>query len=237
MMSDIWYYGGARENDFSGIYCKMAMKSYYHASDFYKKIQHANFSLDSWDEKNELDKCVIATVVFSAMCLEAFFNDYIAAVLGDSSAHSIYDKLSPDGKFYLIVDFIFREQVDKSQSCYGGIKTLFRLRNDYVHNKSKEVKGCSYTAQEISELEEMLHDPQNILEPPLLDKTEIDNDMRNALEALKTIRNVARYFDEHDSSCWAMIRLFGEYNFDLASPYEQEYMEEIFTKLGIKRRG
>ena len=215
----------------------MAMESYYRASDFYKKIEAANFSWANCDEKEELDKFVIATVVFSAMCLESFFNDYIAAILGDNRAHSTYDKLSPEGKFCLIADFIFREQVDKSQPYYGGMKNLFRLRNDFVHNKSKEVKGFGYTAQQISQLEEILDDPKNISEEPLLNKTEIDNNMRNAMEALKTIRNVARYFDEHDSSCWAMIRLFREYNFDLASVYEQEYMKEIFAKLGIKRRG
>ena len=74
-------------------------------------------------------------------------------------------------------------------------------------------------------------------EPPKLDKGAIDSDIRGALNALKAVRDVARFFDENDSNCYAMVNLFSECNFEQCSRYEKEFMEFVFHKLGIKKRG
>lgn len=224
----------ARMNNFSGIYCKIAMESYYRATGFYKEIQAADFSWDKCAEKYEFQKMVISTIVFSAMCLESFFNDYIAAVLGDDRYYNTYDILTPQNKFCFISEFLFRKPVDKSQECYGGIKNLVQYRNNYIHNKSAEVNIQLPTDQYLKECEEIrvMTDHE---EMPLLNKRELDIALRKALEALKAIRNVARYFEKHDASCHAMVRLFGEYNYYFSSSYEQKYMGIIFQELGIKR--
>lgn len=230
------YPSGGRENAFAGLYCKIAMENYYRATLFYKEIEDANFCIDKSEEENEFNKLIIGTIVFSAMCLEAFFNDYIAAVLGDEEYYNVYDSLTPRNKFCLIVTFIFRTKLDKRGACYGGITNLFKLRNNYVHNKSSRMKFQGYTAKELEEIMKLAQESEEWAEdPPKLNKDEIVQDMRQALEALKTIQNVAQYFDEHDSSCYAMIRLFGKYNYYYSSSYEQKYMSEIFQKLGIKK--
>lgn len=235
-MSRELYPEGGRRNNLSGTYCKIAMESYYRATNFYKEIQEASFSWNKCDEKDELKKMVILTIVFSAMCLESFFNDYIAAVLGDDSLYNTYDVLSPQNKFCFISEFIFGEKVDKSKSCYMGIKVLVKCRNDYVHNKSLEFKPQQFAPQQYEVLKELRAECESeIREPPLLDKEEMDEELRKALESLKAIRDVARYFDKYDTACSAMIRLFGEYNYALASTYEQKYMEKIFEELRIKK--
>ena len=231
------YPDGGRVNNLSSVYCEIAMESYYRAANFYRNIQDANFSWDKCAEENQLMKMVISTVVFSAMCLESFFNDYIAAVLGDDSLYNTYDVLSPQSKFCFISEFIFKQRVDKSKSYYMGIKVLAKYRDGYVHNKSSRFKLQQFTSQQCSPLEEMFTEHEaEILEPPLLDKKEIDAELRKALEALKTIRDVARYFDEYDASCYAMIKLFGEKNYFFRSSYEQKYMEKVFKELGIKKK-
>ena len=182
-----------------------------------------------------MEKMVISTIVFSAMCLEAFFNNYIAAILGDDRFYDIYDGLTPQNKFCFISEFIFGERVDKSQECYGGLKTLIKYRNEFVHNKSTEVKMYQPSALQQKEFKEVLELTSDEFGVPLLNKAELDKDLRRALEALKTIRNVARYFDKYDSSCYAMIELFRESNYAFASSYEKIYLEDIFEKLNIKR--
>lgn len=229
------YPEGGRENAFAGLYCKIAMENYYRASEFYKEIKSAQFAFEKIAEQNEFNKRVISTVVFSSMCLEAFFNDYIAAVLGDKKFYDVYDSLTPRNKFCLIVTFIFQTEIDKASACYGGITNLFRLRNDYVHNKSRQTKFQGYTAEQFKEIKKLHEGAEKWFVPPSLNEAEIEKDMRDALEALKTIRNVARYFDKCDSACYAMVRLFGEHNYYIASSYEKKYMEEIFRKLGIKK--
>lgn len=221
----------ARMNNFSGIYCKIAMESYYRATNFYKEIRAADYSWDKCAEKDEFQKMVISTIVFSVMCLESFFNDYLAAVLGDDRYYNTYDGLTPQNKFCFISEFLFRIPVDKSQECYGGIKNLVQYRNNYIHNKSAEVNIPLLIDRQHKETHIMPDDE----EMPLLNKRDLDLDLRKALEALKAIRNVGRYFEKHDASCCAMVRLFGEYNYYVSSSYEQKYMGIIFQKLGIKR--
>ena len=79
-----------RENNFSGMYCKLAMESYCRAEEYYKEISEANFSMEKSDEETEFSKQVVSTVVFSAMCLESFFNNYLAACLGDKNFYETY---------------------------------------------------------------------------------------------------------------------------------------------------
>lgn len=231
MRKEIYPDGGCK-NNFSDLYCKIAMENYHQASIFYNKIQDANFSFDTYAEEKELQKKVISTIVFSAMCLESFFNDYIAAVLGDDRFYKIYDGLTPQNKFCFISEFIFGKKVDRSQKYYGGIKKLVQYRNNYVHNKSSNLDLRQFAEHQTIEPEDLFKK----LNDSAANKTRVDMILRDGLESLKTIRNVAKYFDKYDTSCYAMVRLFGEHNYVFASSYEKIYLEKIFQELGIVRK-
>ena len=229
---------GGRINDFSGMYCKMAMNSFYCASKFYEEIKNSDFAYEKFDDEEELKKWSVSTIVFSALSLEAFFNNYIASVFGDEKYNNVYDSLPPQSKFQLIADFIFKVKIDKSKSYYGGLVALFRARNNYVHCKSESAKKhMSYDVISMDENEAAERLEYIPSEPPKLDKGAIDSDIKGALNALKAVRDVARFFDENDSNCYAMVHLFSECNFEQCSRYEQEFMEFVFHKLGIKKRG
>ena len=95
-----------RVDNFSLIYCEMAMEAYYHASQMLDEIKKKNYSaIEGAIEWDALGKDVIKTVAFSAMTIEAFFNDYAAACLGDSEFYGSFDQLSPISKFELISVF------------------------------------------------------------------------------------------------------------------------------------
>lgn len=236
-MAEKIYPGGGRENDFSSMYCQMAMQSYYRAFQYYEEIRQADFSWSKCDEYYELQKAVISTVVFSAMSLEAYFNNYIAACLGDKEYYDSFDNLTPEGKFQLIIKFIFKTKIDKSKACYGGLVNLFKLRNQYVHNKSKRLEFQGYTPEEYAEIEKVIL-PDDVIfpEPPLIDKKEIKSDMREARESIKAVYNVAVYFEEHDQNCVAIPWLFGGKLHPAVSPYEIKAREFVYQRLGIKGR-
>ena len=70
------------------------MESYYNATASYKQIKEAEYSWDYYGEYDSMNKSVVSTIVFSAMAIEAFINDYAAACLGDLDFYDNFDKLS-----------------------------------------------------------------------------------------------------------------------------------------------
>lgn len=210
------------------------MKSYYDAAVFYRELQNSDFAWDQHEKEDEIAKLAIITVVFSAMCLESFFNNYIAACLGDSIFFDNYDKLSPQAKFHLIAKFILHTEIDKSKYYYGGLVKLFHQRNKYVHNKSKKMKFQGYTADELTLRTQVGFSTRvSYDEPPALDKETIAKDVQEALDSLNTIRAVAEFFDLYDSDCWAMVTLFGKHSLKFVSQYEKEAIMYVFQKLRI----
>ena len=231
-MAENIYPGSARENCFANIYCEIAMESYYNATASYKQIKEAEYSWDYYGEYDSMNKSVVSTIVFSAMAIEAFINDYAAACLGDLDFYDNFDKLSLFGKFELIARFILKSgRLDKGEACYYKLKSLVKLRNLYVHCKSRSLSIRGYSLDEIQKIKCWDTLKQ---EPPLLDATEIENNMNEALDALKAIRDVAVYFDEHDSNIWAISRLFNTVGLVAGKENERQYKADVFQLLGIK---
>ena len=121
------------------LYCEIAMEEFYEATKLYEFLRENNFSYKYKCEENELDKHVLKTIVFSAMTIESFLNNYVATCIGDSEFRENFEKLTPLSKLQLIVKFIFRCEYDSSKSYHSYMKRLFYLRNDYVHNKSSSL--------------------------------------------------------------------------------------------------
>lgn len=95
----------------------------------------------------ELKQNSIVSIVFSAMCIESFLNEYASACIGDSEFYGSFDTLSPEGKLMLISRFLFGMNLDKSQALYSCFKRLFKDRNQLVHNKSIHYDFESYYAE------------------------------------------------------------------------------------------
>ena len=96
-MAERIYPEGARNNILAGMYCEIAMEAYFHATKYYQIIRENNYSAFSGYELSEMNKYIVKTVVFSAMSIESFLNDYAAACLGDSEFYSNFDKSRTNG--------------------------------------------------------------------------------------------------------------------------------------------
>lgn len=224
-----------RMNCFAGTYCEIAMESYYEAFICYDDISENDFSGEKIEELLKMEKAVVKTIVFSAMCIESFLNDYGASCLGDSEFYGNFDKLNPLGKFQLISKFILKKDIEKDKSCYSLFKDLFHLRNEFVHNKSKESDFHGFSSlEECVDFYQGLMNPEEILEIPPIDKLEADSDMRKAFNSLKAIYELMKYFDENDSCCFAVERTFRTSGILLGSEREKEYKKYIFSKLNMK---
>ena len=219
-----------RSNCLAGNYCELAMDHYYDALMLFEKIKeqkyHASTIMDCFD----LQEQIIVTTVFAGMCLESFFNDYASACLGDEEFYSNFDKLDVKSKFILIAKFILNAEVDKSQSYYSHLTSLIKRRNSFVHNKSYkvEINGCSGIIH--GENDDVDYDKRYLSKEEI---TAIKDELTYGLNALKAIRDIAYYFDEHDTNALALVRLMRPYGmFD--SEIQKKQRELVLSRLDIK---
>lgn len=225
------YPEGIRENCFATDYCEIAVEAYYKAIQSAKVLEEINYvACDNQDYYSDMEKNVVITIVFSAMCIESFLNDYAAACLGDSEFYDNFDKLSEISKLELISKFILKTTVDKEKSYYSQLKTLIKARNSYVHNKSKDFDINTYREEN-----SYLVFSEDECEPPVYNKVIVKEEIKSALNALKAIRDIALFFDEHDSGAYALYQLFRPLSFVYESEYKTTYKNFVYSELGIKR--
>lgn len=152
----------------------------------------------------------VVTITFAAMSLEAFLNDYAAQKMGDEFYYENFENLRPFAKLQLIAKVLFNIAVDKGGEIYSFMTVLFRNRNELVHCKSKKYVGLS--EEEYQENKQFFeNDPDAnswLLEE--IDKIDLENDKKlldDAYIALRALKAVANFIDEHDSSTYATSRL------------------------------
>jgi len=98
---------------------------------------------DDWVKEMESDdarfqslKCAVESVVFSAMCLEAFIYSYSTKFLGQNYTKSHIDRIGIESKYILVPKLITGKELDKSGQAYEMLKQLIKDRNSIVHFKS-----------------------------------------------------------------------------------------------------
>lgn len=80
----------------------------------------------------------MAFIVFQAMAVEAFLNEYITLRLGKSYFESM-DKLSPTDKLLIACRIITGKEFPKDVHAYALLRNTLKYRNELVHFKSKEI--------------------------------------------------------------------------------------------------
>jgi hypothetical protein len=178
----------------------------------------------------------IITVTFSAMALEAFFNDYAAKKLGDKLFYENFEILRPMGKLQLIAKFILNTDVIKGTTLCNLVDTLFRERNNYVHSKSKDGHDLGMTEDEYKEFlafAETDEGKEFLSQPSEIDMKTLKAMLQSAFDALCALREVGKFFDEHDSEKTALARLLSAGGYVAASPDEITHVQEVQKELGI----
>ncbi|MCU7804151.1 MAG: hypothetical protein KZQ92_15690 [Candidatus Thiodiazotropha sp. (ex Lucinoma borealis)] len=92
--------------------------------------------MQSSDYRHQSLKCAVQSIVFSAMCLEAFIYGYAEKHLGKSYTKQHIEKLSIESKFIVVPRLTIGKEIDKSGQGYEKLKKLISDRNKIVHFKS-----------------------------------------------------------------------------------------------------
>ena len=94
--------------------------------------------MKSSDWRHQSLKCAVQSIVFSAMCLEAFIYGYSEKHLGAKYTKQHIEKLNIESKFILVPRLIAGKEIQKSGQGYEMMKKLISDRNKIVHFKSRE---------------------------------------------------------------------------------------------------
>lgn len=194
-----------------------------HYADAEKRAETINGKTD-FDEISLLkdsfsDNCVVV-VVFSAMALEAYFNDYIADRIGDKIYYENFDMLRTTGKMQLIAEFILKEKLDKGDRLFQLVDRLFRLRNSYIHNKSEN--GRKYGKKELPKEEDRKEPDFDGWVAGL--KTEVEQELASAREAFMALCETLKWIETKDRYSHALFSVLGA---DAYSYLEKEIKEKI----------
>lgn len=210
------------------------MQNFVLAKENFEVLKKQNFDIELYKYEEDLFKNCVATVVFSTMTLEAFFNDYAASCLGDSEFYGSFDKLNLKAKFELIAKFILKTEYDKSQAYYSHLHTLIKTRNEYIHSKSSIVEIQTYSFEEITRIKENFEADIEMMAIPSLDKSEIISDFNKAKNAIKAIRDIAYFFDENDANANVLAKLFKVYTILEAPEIVEDYVKSVVKDFAIK---
>ena len=91
-------------------------------------------------EKNDaIGHETLIVIVFSALCLEAFINNYAIARLSKNYFTNYLDKLDTVAKWIVIPRVITRKRIDPGSKPVQDLSWLIAQRNRLVHYKSREI--------------------------------------------------------------------------------------------------
>ena len=230
----------SRENVMYGDYGYILLEHLSDSYDYLEKLKKLDRKTNSYDEfsniKNRIELNYIEIIVFSIMCVEAFLNDYIASCILDENYYNNFDMLNVLSKFNLIVQFIFRDDSDKSEKCASMLKGLNKKRNNLVHSKSNDASHVAYHSLEESEemeskisLDDYL---DNIITEDLKSCYSLFNESK---QAIITVVELAKYFDSQDIDSHALLRIFYfSKNYEINELQCNEKQLKAFEILGLK---
>ena len=225
------YPSGIREGCFLYIYADIAMEHYNIAKHRLQEMERKRYTIAALGDERAMNKSIMIATVFSAMAIESFLNDYAAACLGDAAFYDNFDRLSVISKFQLIAKFILKTQIDKSKAYYNDLKLLVNKRDDFVHNKPKESFLMGYAPEESEKHGEICNERWAQLEEEdavCVHREEAKKDFQIARTAIRAMKLIADYFDEHDANISAVWRVFG------ISPGSMEFDQREYIRTIVK---
>ena len=171
-------------------------------------------------------------VVFSAMTLEAFVNDYLAVCLSDDFFYSNLDKLKIKQKIEVIYNIIWEIEFDKSEKLYNCIHNLIKERNEFVHSKSENFNSEWFEKNK-----------KNI---PVVVRTSEDNDEQDYIQhylreckqrfiesynAINTLYLFCKAVDSNDENCHATVDILSH-----VATTEIRYQEIIKSEIDMEMK-
>lgn len=146
----------AREGVWASAYFTTAINHCIEADKLLAKISATNDLSEHIKIDARMNEAGAITVVFSAMCIEAYMNDYLAQKIGESTFYKQYEhKRSPE-KLNLVLG---TEKLDGKSRVESAVKNLFSDRNSLVHAKSHDISYESGIDCNLIQPSEIEHHP------------------------------------------------------------------------------
>ncbi len=134
-----------------------------------------------------IQRSSMVTVIFSALTLEAFINQYAIEAISRNYFDEHLDKLSTPSKWFVIPQLTARRQMDRNGHSYGQLKGLFKLRHRLVHYKARRKKISELREEEDWITERHAEDAIRAVESAVKELGEIDPKVSSSwLEDAKT---------------------------------------------------
>lgn len=230
----------SRENVMYGEYGCILLEHLSDSYDYLEKLKKLDKKTNSYNEFSYIERQIelnyIEICAFSIMCVEAFFNDYIASCILDDNYYKKFDMLSIMAKFNLIVQFIFKDDSNQSKKCTSMLEELNKKRNKLVHSKSKDATYWGYHS-----LEELEENSSKENFEDYFDNT-ITQDIKSCFrlfddskQAIIAVVELAKYFDSQDVDLYALFRIFSFNENDWLNELQcNEKQLKAFEILGFK---
>jgi len=162
-----------------------------------KKIElteKKNKSPKHWDDLIVVGQAALrsgtTTVVFAALCLEAFIYDYAARYFSSSYVENYLDKLNLIAKWVVIPKLVLGKEFPRDSQAFERLVKLKRARDTLVHAKSRPAPANS-------------EEEEKLLEALERKETEnFENAYRTVIEVLTQLRNLED--DEQRDKWWSL---------------------------------
>jgi hypothetical protein len=94
-------------------------------------------------EKNAaIQRAAMVTVVFSALTIEGFINDYGITRFSKSYFDNHLDKLNTVSKWIILPQLVTGTSLSTDGQAFQMLKSLFKLRDRLVHSKTRTKRVC-----------------------------------------------------------------------------------------------
>lgn len=134
-----------------------------------------------------IQRSAMVSVIFSALTLEAFINNYAIERFSRSYFDNHLDKLSPVSKWIVIPKLVTGNEIDTDGQPYERLKKLFKLRDKLVHYKTKKKKVSEMVEDEDWVTENHSVDALLAVESILAELSKIDSSLET--EWLESAKN------------------------------------------------
>ena len=126
----------AREDAWASTYFRTAINHCIEADKLLASIRSTNDLSQHMAIDERMNEAGAITIVFSAMCIEAYMNDYLAQAMGEETFYKHHERKRSTDKLNLVLGSDNLHGKDKVESA---VKALFRERNDMVHAKRRDI--------------------------------------------------------------------------------------------------
>lgn len=201
-----------RCNFFSSTYTEIAMKNYFDAKKCFELVKDT--AVENVEDDIAFRQCILVSIVFSAMAIEAFVNDYLLVIYGRKKFEKEFKYVPTKEKIKHIGEKIFNVAYDEKCLLHQKVSKLFKIRNSFVHCKS------SYAYLDNANVGNSIED-------------DCARDLRNAYDGLFAIKLVSDFFDSNDINLNAKFNLLAIKHIELWTQ-KDAYKKDLCCELGIE---